>query len=76
MARILAVILVVAISMYVFSIRDQAERYAIYGYPGIFILSFLAYATVILPAARARLYLHPKRCLLQQVFTRPPDASI
>ena len=50
LARILAVILVVAISVYVFSIRDQAERYAIYGYPGIFILSFLAYATVILPA--------------------------
>jgi membrane protein YqaA with SNARE-associated domain len=49
-ARILAVVLVVALSLFIFSIRDQAEKLAVYGYPGIFILAFLAYATVILPA--------------------------
>jgi membrane protein DedA with SNARE-associated domain len=50
MARIAALLVVVLISVYIFSIRDQAARLAIYGYPGIFLLSFLAYATVILPA--------------------------
>jgi len=49
-ARILAALIVVGISVYVFSIRDQAEKFAIYGYPGIFLLSFLSYATVFLPA--------------------------
>ncbi len=41
---------VIAISVYIFLIRDQAQRYAAYGYPGIFIISFLANATVLLPA--------------------------
>jgi uncharacterized membrane protein YdjX (TVP38/TMEM64 family) len=48
--RIVALIIVVAISIYIFSIRDQAEQLAAYGYPGIFLLAFLAYATVLLPA--------------------------
>jgi membrane protein YqaA with SNARE-associated domain len=50
LARIFAFILVVAISIFIYSIRDQAEQIAIYGYPGIFLLSMLAYATVLLPA--------------------------
>ncbi|UCF27545.1 MAG: VTT domain-containing protein [Chloroflexota bacterium] len=50
LARILALFVVVALSIFVFSIRDQAEELAVYGYPGIFVLSFLAYATVLLPA--------------------------
>jgi membrane protein DedA with SNARE-associated domain len=49
-ARILALIVVIGISVFVFSIRDQVEEFAIYGYPGIFIISFLANATVLLPA--------------------------
>lgn len=48
--RWLALVIVIAISVYVFSIRDQAEELARYGYPGIFLLSILANATVILPA--------------------------
>jgi membrane protein YqaA with SNARE-associated domain len=48
--RVLALIAVVAISLYVFSIRNQAEELARYGYPGIFLLAFLSYATVLLPA--------------------------
>ena len=48
--RIAALIFVIAISVYIFSIRDQAEQLAAYGYPGIFLLSLLAYATVLLPA--------------------------
>jgi uncharacterized membrane protein YdjX (TVP38/TMEM64 family) len=50
LARIMALFVVIALSVFVFSIRDQAEELAIYGYPGIFVLSFLAYATVLLPA--------------------------
>lgn len=50
LTRIMALLVVVGLSIFVFSIRDQAERLAVYGYPGIFVLSFLAYATVLLPA--------------------------
>jgi len=49
-ARILALLVVIAISIYIYSIRDQAEQLARYGYPGIFVLSILANATVLLPA--------------------------
>ena len=48
--RILALLVVIAISIYIFSIRDQAQELAKYGYPGIFLLSILANATVLLPA--------------------------
>lgn len=48
--RILALLFVVAISIYIFSIRDKAQELEKYSYPGIFLLSFLSYATVILPA--------------------------
>ena len=48
--RILALIFVVAISIFIFSIRDKVQDLEKYGYLGIFIISFLAYATVILPA--------------------------
>lgn len=48
--RLLALVLVVAVSVYIFSIRNQAQELAKYGYPGIFLLSVLANATVLLPA--------------------------
>lgn len=50
LTRILALVLVIAVSVYVFSIRDRAEELAVYGYPGIFLVSILANATVLLPA--------------------------
>ncbi len=49
-ARILALVAVIAISVYVYSIRERADEFAAYGYPGIFLIAFLSYATVILPA--------------------------
>jgi membrane protein YqaA with SNARE-associated domain len=49
-SRILALLVVIGLSIFIFSIRDQAEQLGVYGYPGIFILAFLSYATVILPA--------------------------
>jgi membrane protein YqaA with SNARE-associated domain len=48
--RVVALLFVVAISIYIFSIRDKAQELQKYSYPGIFLLSFLAYATVFLPA--------------------------
>lgn len=49
-ARILALLAVIAISLFVYSIRNRAEEFAVYGYPGIFVLAFLANATVLIPA--------------------------
>ena len=49
-ARLLALAAVIAITLFVFSIRDQASELQAYGYPGIFLISILANATIILPA--------------------------
>jgi uncharacterized membrane protein YdjX (TVP38/TMEM64 family) len=40
----------VAISILVFRISDQVERFGLYGYPGVFVISLLGNATIILPA--------------------------
>lgn len=50
LARLLILLLVIAISVFIFSIREQARELARYGYPGIFLLSILANATIVLPA--------------------------
>lgn len=49
-ARILAILFVIALTVYIYSVRDKAEELAIYGYPGIFLLAFMTNATVLLPA--------------------------
>jgi membrane protein YqaA with SNARE-associated domain len=41
---------VVALSVFIYSIRDRADILQRYGYPGIFLLSVLASATIVLPA--------------------------
>lgn len=46
----LALTFVIGISVLVFLLRDQAEQLQGYGYLGVFLIAFLAYATVILPA--------------------------
>ncbi len=48
--RWLSFIAVIGLSVFVFSIRDQAESFASFGYPGIFLIALLANATVLLPA--------------------------
>jgi membrane protein YqaA with SNARE-associated domain len=48
-ARILALLVVILLSLYIYSIRDQVKELAQYGYLGIFLLSILANATVLLP---------------------------
>ncbi len=48
--RALAILTVVAITAYIYSIRDRAEEFAAFGYPGIFLVAMMANATVFLPA--------------------------
>jgi len=48
--RILALLAVIAITVYVYSIRDHVKEFANYGYPGIFLIALMANATVFLPA--------------------------
>ena len=48
--RVLVLLAVIGISVYIFEIRDQAAKFAVYGYPGIFLISILANGTILLPA--------------------------
>ncbi|MBN1267681.1 MAG: VTT domain-containing protein [Anaerolineales bacterium] len=48
--RILSLFLVIGITVYIFLLGDEAEKLKSYSYPGIFVLSILANATIILPA--------------------------
>jgi membrane protein DedA with SNARE-associated domain len=50
LARALSIIVVIGLSVFIFAIRKRVESLDIYGYPVIFLLSFMAYATVFLPA--------------------------
>lgn len=50
LARIAAFIGVVVLSILISVNREQVQRFQLFGYPGIFVLSFLASATIILPA--------------------------
>jgi len=49
-ARILAFLTVILITVGVYLLRDEIENFEAYGYPGIFILSLLANATIFFPA--------------------------
>lgn len=48
--RLLALLAVIAITVFIYSIRDRVEEFAAYGYPGIFLVALMANATVFLPA--------------------------
>lgn len=48
--RILALLLVIAITVYVYDIRSRIQDFAAYGYPGIFLVALLSNATVFIPA--------------------------
>ena len=48
--RVLALFAVIGITLYVFSIRNRVEQFAVLGYPGVFLVALLANATVLLPA--------------------------
>jgi len=48
--RALALLAVIGITVYIYSIRDRVEEFEAYGYPGIFVIAMMANATVFLPA--------------------------
>ena len=48
--RILALLVVIAITVGIYSIRDRVKEFAVYGYPGIFLIALMTNATVFLPA--------------------------
>jgi len=48
--RVLAVVFVIGITIYIYSIRYRVEEFTQYGYVGIFLVALLANATVFLPA--------------------------
>lgn len=49
-ARILAILIVIALTVFIYSVRDKAEELQQYGYFGIFLIAFMTNATVLLPA--------------------------
>ncbi len=49
-ARVLALVFVIGITVLIYVYRDRAEELGKFGYPGIFVLSILANATIVLPA--------------------------
>ncbi len=48
--RILALVAVIAITVYIYGIREHIKDFEAYGYPGIFLVALLANATVFVPA--------------------------
>ncbi len=48
--RVLALLVVIGITVYIYEIRDHIKDFEAYGYPGIFVISLLASATVFVPA--------------------------
>jgi len=48
-ARILALMVAIGISLFIYSIRDQAKELVQYGYIGIFLISILANGTILFP---------------------------
>jgi uncharacterized membrane protein YdjX (TVP38/TMEM64 family) len=49
-ARIIALLVVIALTITIYRLRDKADELAVYGYPGIFLIAFMTNATVLLPA--------------------------
>ncbi len=48
--RLLAILVVIGISLFVYAIRQRVEEFAAYGYFGVFLVALLANGTVFLPA--------------------------
>ena len=48
--RLFAFLLVLGITVYIYSIREHVKEFGRFGYPGIFLIALMANATVLLPA--------------------------
>lgn len=53
--RVLAILAVIAITIYTYSLRDRIEEFQALGYPGIFLVALIANATILFPAPGAAL---------------------
>ena len=51
--RIVAILAVVGLTLYTYTIRDRVEEFQAFGYPGIFVIALIANATILLPAPGA-----------------------
>lgn len=51
--RVVALLAVIGITVFIYSIRDRVEQFSAFGYPGIFLVALLANATILLPAPGA-----------------------
>ncbi|MDI6768206.1 MAG: VTT domain-containing protein [Anaerolineales bacterium] len=47
--RILALLAVIGITVGVYLIRDRVQEFAHFGYPGIFLIVLISYATILMP---------------------------
>jgi len=50
LTRLLAITVVIVITLAIWRTADKLEQFKLWGYPGVFVVSFLGNATVILPA--------------------------
>ncbi|MFV1858010.1 MAG: hypothetical protein ACC647_01510, partial [Anaerolineales bacterium] len=48
--RVLALVAVIAISVAGWLLKDEIKNFEVLGYPGIFLISLITNATVVLPA--------------------------
>ena len=53
--RIVAILVVIGITIYTYSLRDRIAEFQALGYPGIFLVALIANATILLPAPGAAL---------------------
>ena len=53
--RVLAILAVIAITVYTYTLRDRIAEFQALGYPGIFLVALIANATILLPAPGAAL---------------------
>ena len=53
--RIVAILAVIGITIYTYSLRDRIAEFQALGYPGIFLVALIANATILLPAPGAAL---------------------
>lgn len=48
--RVSALLIVIGITVYIYSIREHVSQFSAWGYPGIFLIALMANATVLMPA--------------------------
>ena len=51
--RVVAILAVIGVTLYTYTIRDRVEEFQAFGYPGIFVIALIANATILLPAPGA-----------------------